>query len=62
MITKELKAKLKGNTKLGDIGSLLTYLEDLENDSLERLISEAKDFRFYQSRVQILREIISFLK
>ena len=53
------KAILKQHIKQGDIPSLLTYLESLESESLERLVKERTDTRYYQSRIETIREVIS---
>ena len=57
----EERKRLKESIKQGSIVSLLTYLKELEQDSLIKYVAVANDHRFYQSRIQTIQEIILLL-
>ena len=53
--------KLKEDIKGGSMGALIDIVKDMQTESLKRYKMTPADHRYYQSRVNVLDELLKLL-
>ena len=54
-------AGLKEQAKQGSVGALRDIIEDMRTESLDDLLAANNQYEYYQSRVNVLDDIIELL-